>query len=305
MSDDLPALLDAFYAGTDNAPEVIGAIRGAFPRLLATGEWDSLVESRVQSGAFRTVRAQIWAIFLSNGPYASSSLDARALISALERGRYGELSRSIVGDFTRLSETTGERLDGIEEDELFCWVWLFSAWLSRECDQGTIFQALYTLGIAFVRNFTLPPAFQAFVRFIEPIRSLYLPVDGSTPRLTELIMKTVPEVVRAVDPEWMITANTCMVWSISRVKSLFSQISPRASKELVFDFLVIYGPHFVVYLEAAWLLLNKAKVMTGTGSADPDNARIVDPKRFLAEAARVFRATPESLRQNVMGIFYA
>jgi hypothetical protein len=184
-------------------------------------------------------------------------------------------------------------------------LWLYCAWLSQRCDQPTVFQPLFTLGLAFVHNFTLPAAFQVFVHFIEPIGGLYLPKEQLTPALHLCIGTTLREVVQGIDPAWEITPTQCRKWSLSRVSSLFSQMSPRASKEIVFDFLVIYGAHFVVYLEAAWLLMNKAKVQADRCSADKENAAIEDPNKWLAMAALVFQRTTPELRDKVRVTVYA
>jgi hypothetical protein len=64
----------------------------------------------------------------------------------------------------------------------------------------------------------------------------------------------------------------------------------------------VYGAHFVVYMEAAWLAMNRHLVTAS--SADSNSQRIDDPRPWLARAAQICQRTPDDLRRRIEMFVY-
>jgi hypothetical protein len=271
-----------------DANSVIQEVRMTFPRLLLDGKWEAELPGLVSGVSPRTVRGQLWSVFLSVGKYDwCDPIDA---VRQVPRDCFVHFSEKIPKEVDRIRNTTNSA-DIVDCDEFRFWLWLYSSWLFSECGQREFFQNLYTLGFLFLRNFSLPAAFGAFVHFIRPIRDVFLPKEQQTPNLKDPMFIRLQSVLKHANFE--LTLQTYTLESFGRVICLFSQIDPYNSRELVWDFLIVYGAHFVIYLEAAYLVLKKA-------------GRVPEefPKEWIVEAARIHNRTPTDVRQNIEEFVY-
>jgi hypothetical protein len=184
---------------------------------------------------------------------------------------------------------------GINPDELKTWLFLFALWLWDHV--GSEFeQKFYTFGIVLLRNLAIPAAMQAFANLICPIAPRYLRRDFA-------LLSFLPRIMEKRDPEY--AKLQFVVWSFARVSSLFSQLTPLTAVEEIWDFFILYGVHFVVYVEVAFLEINKPLIIErNVPPADPRYLVVDDSRALLTRAVDIYNQVDDQLDQEIRECLY-
>ena len=293
-------LLCDVHSGRVTVSDATKQIRDVhYPQLLRTNSVDIL--NAPLGGSARTLRGGIWSLFLGMKKY--NSLDAEDAIRALTP----EVKRQIDGEIQRFFNARRESEVGVKREEYRFWLVLFSTWL-RANTQKPFDQNLYVFGVLFLRNLYPAGAFQAFETFVGSLGHGYI---LNTARVTKLIGKIV-NLVSAYDSDLGAfikrtpSMNPVLI-SFPHVAAFFTQMKPVEGVEKLWDFLVIYGPHFMVYIEAAWLVMHEEQVRGAVNPTDQDNQkffRLDKPVELLLLAAEVYQKASDDLRNEISALMY-
>jgi hypothetical protein len=199
-------------------------------------------------------------------------------------------------------------------------------------DADACYQNVYTIGLVLLRHMPLSAAFPRFVGFIQGIghgyRRQIVERDGrrsiKTPMLTRLAGCLVGDwatgrcvdgivAVEACTPlrQWLEQPrnkdhrNKEMSYWYSPLGALFTQMPCDDDLDIVWDFLIIYGAHFAVYIEAAFFVRNIRQMgdivglKLGIGAADQPHPQ--GAQELLKLAVQIFRETVARDRQQQGG----
>jgi len=292
-NDPLPGLLRAVYRGEVTVSTAVSAIRREhYPRLVRGGDV-SVLDRRVR-GPWRTVRGMMWAVILSPAGYAGAS----AREAAERLGAVG--AHTVEREFSRAERfvTCDARVGA---DEYRSWLLL-----SAGARGGPLDQNLGVFGAILLRNLGLVASCQAFESFVRPIGHLY----GATVAALRDLGRHAVRLVATRDPAlaaFLDARSGADVIAFPHVASLFTQMAPHEGVERLWDLLVVYGPHFAVYVEAAWLIAHRAELLEGRNPADRALAgrfRIDGALELLVAAVRLHAATEGTVRSNIERIVY-
>jgi hypothetical protein len=298
----LTALLDSFFSGDCQPTTFVADLRhSVYPELFKSHDVEILA-ARVPESSMRTVRGQIWAVFLSLGVF--NAIDPETALSSLPKAKFDEIQTKLTGEIDRVRQSTDswDRYQ-VSPEEFRAWLLFFSLWLNEHVE--AIFdQNFYMFGIVFLRNLTLPAAVQAFVNFICRISNAYLGAQCHN-KISQFLV-FIPEIFDGFDPAFAAVLrqnNTVRVFSFARVASLFTQLKPIENVEKIWDFLIVYGPHLVLYIEAAFLEMRKAWI-PGKAVAEPCWLDETKPLELLKRASEIYAQVNDKLDQRVKDFIY-
>ena len=268
-----------------------------YPRLLMNGTTGVL--NTKTKGVCKTLRGKIWSIMLNLNSY---SFDAEGTIDQVTK----EQLSTMENEMSRLKGKGTIYLTGDENQlrDYRLWLLLFCGWLSKR-DQ-VFEQTLYLFGILFLRNFDLITAFQAFERFFERLHDGYL-IDSNKKWVTT---NKIVDVLQCCDAELADFMSKSprfkfSVISYPHISAFFTQAGEVDAVEQLWDFMIIYGIHFVVFIEAAWLMMHREPIMNEINPMEHRDVYIVDkPVELLLLASEVYEKTPKETREMIDKLFY-
>ncbi|OHS94794.1 hypothetical protein TRFO_39034 [Tritrichomonas foetus] len=288
--EEIKSTIKEFYSGEcKDFSKTVNNIRRAYANLLTSGSDFSFLTKKSDLESFRTLRGQMWGIFLSLGEFDCP--DEKDLYRDVTTSKYNEIIKNSQNEISRIKK--GEnRFCGIDIDEYSAWLTLFSGFIYKETKK-VFHQETYTFGILFLRNFDTTVAYQAYVHLLTPLKNAFL--LEPTKRVHSL-SKITYEVISVADKELSEhikkNSDVCspFVTSYAPLSSLFSQLTPIESVELFWDFLLIFGIQFCVYLQAAWLIMRKDDMIRDAKSnVAADHSFKQDAQTLILKAVNLYQ----------------
>lgn len=306
--DALDALLQNVYDGKVNPSDAVSAIRTRiYPALLETGDM-SILRGEVE-GSSRTVRGRLWSVFLALGEYDSMSFS-----DSIAECRARKLSSKISGELDRFLKSSYRMSYEVDEDEAKYWFHWYAGWVKHEADLEEFQQIWYLFGLIFLRNMDLVSSFQGFDHFVRPFWKRYLgtgkqlkKIMGMTGELLEYHDRELVKCLLEKNRQNEVCALMQIV-SFRAISSLFTQERPTDGVEVIWDFMIVYGAHFVVYIEVAWFILNKKGIMNGkipTAQGTESVMKAYKATDQVRKASSIFAKTDDTLKKRVYDLFYA
>lgn len=307
LRDQLRGLIASYHAAPSDA--AISEVRRVYAMLLQSEECESalmansfLREAAEGGGPFRTVRGQLWSMFLKISSFEkkyhpvelTKSIDSRSLSSVTKR---------IKNEQERLFEKKPLQRAG-EESEYCQWLYLFVfyRWIYMKTEEDApdkcLEQTHYIFGLLFLRNFDLLTSFQAYVHLTDGS----LPYRFFTVKESRRLVDYVPLILDCIGERELVETlrnnraykTSAPVLCFCRVSSLNTQLKPLDYVEVIWDFLIVYGIQYIVFVEAAWIFKQKEAILRGTVNNTTDQiSEDWDPVGILKETIRVFKKVHE------------
>ena len=287
-------LLNNVLGGHVTVSDAMRQVRDVYyPRLLQENALDVL-DSPFDG---KTLRSGVWRLFLDMRKYSLMSAEEAA------SNVTPTLMKRIDGELTRFFDARKESETGVTREAFRFWLVQVSAWL-QEKEKVDFDQRLYVFGVLFLRNMDQAGAFQAFAKFYDQIGS------GSSRQFEKIACGRVGDLVRAYDSELGAFMKkrpemSPLVISYAHLASFFTHMKPIEGVEKLWDFLIIYGQHFIVYIEAAWLIMHREQIMKGFNPIDErykDLFLVDKPAQLLRLAAKVYQSVSDDLRNQIVAL---
>lgn len=309
LEDQLHSLIESYYVSPSD--KCISDIRKVYSKFIQSEECEealmknSFLSEKIEGDSpFRTVRGQMWSIFLKISNFErqyhpielTKSIDNRSLMCVTKR---------IKNEQERLFEKKSFQEESVqkkvaEENEYCQWLYLFVfyRWIylktEEESPDKCLEQTHYIFGLLFLRNFDLLTSFQAYVHLTNGS----LPYQFFTVKESRKLVEFVPIILDCIGEVEL--ANTLKdnrayktsapVLCFCRVSSLNTQLKPLDYVEIIWDFLIIYGTQYIVFIEVAWILNQKDAILKGTVNNTTDQiSEDWDPVGILKETINVFK----------------
>lgn len=314
MENKLKTAINNFYTGKCNDfHETVLQIRQSYAGLLREQiNQDNNKESnfsflaqKTNLKSFRTIRGQMWGIFLSLGKFDCP--DVEELFKNVTVSKYEEMITYTNKEIDRIKKVE-QRFIGIDDKEYSLWLTLFSGYIYKEKKKDVFSQETYTFGIMFLKNFDALTSYQAYVHLIEPIKNSFLLNTPNVKKLCEISHKIILETEE--DLAKCFQENPQLfnpyVTSFAPLSSLFTQLQPIESVELFWDFLLIYGIEFCVYLQAAWLILRKDDIINNHKSnIAADHTFKQSPIDIILKAVKLYQSLSEVSQQEIQNTIHS
>lgn len=273
MENNLKTAINDFYTGKcSDFQETVFKIRQSYAKLLReqmNQEKDkesnfTFLTQKTNLRSFRTLRGQLWGIFLSLGKFDCP--DIEELFSDVTESKYQQMIKYSHDEIDRIKKGE-QRFKEIDDKEYSVWLTLFAGYINKE-KRKPFSQETYTFGIMFLKNFDTLTAYQAYVHLMTPIKNSLLFNTKKVTNLCEISYKIIDQTDTELSAYFKLKKDVCnpFLTSFAPLSSLFTQLQPIESVELFWDFLLIYGIEFCVYLQAAWLILRKNDIINNNKS---------------------------------------
>lgn len=271
MENKLKEAISNFYSGKcKDFQETVRQIRQSYAGLLREQKGKDkdkdknflFLTQKTDLKSFRTIRGQMWGIFLSLGKFDCP--DIKDLFSDVTVSKYNQMIKYSNDEIDRIKKGE-ERFKEIDGNEFSVWLILFSGYINKE-KKRPFSQETYTFGIMFLKNFDTLTAYQAYVHLMSPIKNSLLFNTSKIKNLCEITYKIIDQTDDQLSNHFKEKKDLCspFLTSFAPLSSLFTQLQPIESVELFWDFLLIYGIEFCVYLQAAWLIFRKDDIINNS-----------------------------------------
>lgn len=296
--EELQTAINDFYSGQcKDIHQTVHLIRHSYAKLLRQGNDISFLNEKTQLSSFRTRRGQLWGIFLSLGEFDCP--DEQKLYSNVKQKDFKEIVENQQREIDRIKKDQG--FGQIEIEEYASWLTLFSGLIFNITSAKRVFhQETYAFGLFFLRNLDLVTSYQAYFHLISPIKHAFL--LETTNRISQLC-DMCKEIIQNCDSDlYQIMRNIDnFTTTYAPISSLFSQLRPMESVEILWDFLFVYGIEFCVYLEAAWLVLKRQTILDNHRAQNiaQDHQFSHTPRDLILKAIELYQTLNEQKRKDI------
>lgn len=299
MEENLKNAINNFYTGKcKDFHQTVLQIRQSYAALLREQSDFSFLTQESNLKSFRTVRGQMWGIFLSLGKFDCP--DVENLFSDVTVSKYQEMVRYSHDEIDRIKKGE-QRFIGINDKEYSVWLTLFSGYIYKE-KKRVFSQETYTFGIMFLKNFDTLTAYQAYVHLMNPIKNSLLFNTTKVTKLCEISYEIISASDADLSKYFEEKKDVCspFLTSYAPLSSLFTQLQPIESVELFWDFLLIYGIEFCVYLQASWLILRKDDIINNhKANIASDHAFRQRPVDLIMKAVHIYQNLDTDAQRNL------